>query len=127
MGLQPSKLKPRLGSPIFFYLVLHPNTPNFYQRLEIFFLSSYPETKLWNIHKRVVWWAKSYCHLSTPTFKGRHDKWNPGPLIRGQIKYALKIDRTHTHHSPHCSLPIYQLSPSDNSPQPPMARYRFLL
>ena len=66
-------------------------------------------------------WAKPCCHSSTPTSKGRNDKWNAEPLTLGQIKYALKIDRVHVHHSPHCRPPIYQLSPGDNSPQLPGA------
>ena len=104
----------------FFYPGSHANTPDFYERSATFFLS-YPEAEQWNVDKPVVWWAKPCCHSSTPTSKGRNDKWNAEPLTLGQIKYALKIDRVHVHHSPHCRPPIYQLSPGDNSPQLPGA------
>lgn len=81
------------------------------------FLSPCPETALWDVEKHVLWWAKSYFHLSTSTFKGRNDKWDAEPFLLVQIKYAVEINWMHTHHSPHCRPPIHQLSPSDNSPQ----------
>lgn len=108
------------------YPILHPNPPSFHPRWEVFCLSPYPETGPWDGKKHAAWWAKRYCHLSTPAFKDRNDKWGAEPLLLVQIKYALKIGRMHTHHS-HSWPPIYQLSPSANSPQLPMARYWFIL
>ena len=52
------------------------------------FLSLYPEIEPQDIEKHVVWWAKSSCHLSTPAFKDRNDKWNAEALLLVQIKYV---------------------------------------